>query len=1171
MNRFFKKVLSGFLGVMLIMTSVTLSAFAGAGDVKSTDIVENFDKPISAGKEICGGFIYSVSGQWAQSSEIKKGDRGKSLELKGDTYLYIWREGKMSLTFDAYFDTLPTQNWDVNAKNNGTDQWVYAMLNINGQDKTFGFNGKTMPAEEDRWYNFYFDWDFTDSHMCSVYVDDVLLNTMDISGHSKLNRIGLGAQKDWYMDNLIWDADLSDEPPMLPDDSEEPEPDPDPDPDVPPTASDELEEHKKLFVQTSSRFVDFNSYTDVLSSSSLENGMIVLNQGAGWNLSTINSDKGDEESGQSLKIVGEGLKSPVPRLLFYNTAGAGKIHEISFDIYYDEFSSYRKDMNYTLAHSGGDTWIGGIQIGANGEVLNNGSDTGKRIQTGEWHTITYFVDCVNFKVWHLFDGEQVYYGAPESHYTRLSRIELTTADGNVYIDNVKQFRYSLSPKAVSATASGYSAEIMMSAGIDTAIGDFSDYITLWKDDNEIDIESVEYISDEKKFVISTKKPIETCSKYVVKFDSTLISDEGVPFDDDYSYTFTSSSNTFDVTSLVKNSDGSYTAKVSNRSGKTRTVIMVIVGKSSDGSIVSMDSSESYQVANKTVTIKLSPTVEAESYDIYFIDSWESRISIKKPILPDVQPSDADPAIKSVYNPASNSLDVTGVFGDAKDTYVTLSIASEDISISPEGEVISNPFNDDVKPLFITVVPTDENGALSAQFKLNSDIEPGVYYLYADSEANRGFARFIVTNEESAETKDAIKMCNTSGSQSELSAYLVENIEYLGIDKNSADGYYDDIAKRILQNRPSNGYSLSELNDIINYAIASAKIENGESVDSVMQEYAYVFGCLYEDYNNLSDDEAKAFDLLISEIIANKELVTYEETALVASVRLSASTWGKLRDCVIENADALGIEVGKKSKYMKISSSYRGEVFEEMKKRASRAISVKEIAEAFDDAVDYVYDNHKKDDSGSSSSGKGNSSSKESYVNVGIDNGETKPIVPVIVYNDLDNHFSKEAVEFLSAKKIISGYPDGSFMPDKPVSRAEFSKMIALAFDIQSKNESQFDDVSQNDWFYDCVCALSFEGIILGDGMNFYPTNNITRQDAVVIIERVLKLSGKTYSGKASYDDMSEVSGYALDAVDAMTKAGVIKGNNNCFYPLSTITRAEAAVMIYRAFNIRMEG
>ena len=1170
MKRFAKRALAIILSVTFFVSAIGMIAFAGAGDAKSSDIVEKFDKPISAGKEICGGFIYSVNGQWAQNSDIRKGESGKSLEFKGDAYLYIWREGKMSLAFDAYFDTLPTQNWDVNAKNNGTDSWVYAMLNINGQDKTFGFNGKTMPAEEDRWYNFYFDWDFTDSHMCSVYVDDVLLNTLDITGHSKLNRIGLGAQKDWYMDNLIWDADLSDEPPVLPDDSDEPEPDPEPEPDVPPVASDELEEHKKLFVQTQSLFVDFNSYTDVLSSSSLENGMIVLNQGAGWNLSPINSDKGDDESGQSLKIVGEGLKSPTPRLLFYNVAGSGKIHEISFDIYYDSFSTHRKDMNYTLAHSGGDTWIGGIQIGANGEVLNNGSDTGKRIQTGEWHTVTYFVDCVNFKVWHLFDGEPVYVGALETHYTHLSRIELTTAEGNVYVDNVKQVRYSLSPKAVSASAKGYIAEIVMSSGIDTSVGDFSEYITMWKDGNEIDIESVEYVSDEKKFVITTKSPIETSTKYVVKFDSSLVSDEGVAFDDDYSYSFTSDSNTFDVTSLVKNSDGSYTAKVLNRTGKNQTVIMVIVGKSADGSIISMDSSASYQVANKAVTIKLTPAAGAQSYDIYFIDSWESRICVKKPILPAPEPSDAAPSLKTVYNSASKTLNVTGMFGSTKDTLVTLSVASE-VIVSPEGEAVANPFNEDVKPAFITVASTKENGSFDTQIKLNNDFEPGVYYLYADSEAGRGFVRFIVTNEESAETKEAILKCNSSDSEKELSEYLSENIEYLGVDKNSADGYCDEIAKRIIQNRPLGGYNLSQLGDIINYAIAAAKIKGGERVDAVMQEYARVFGCSYEDYKNLSDDKKEALDLLLAEIIGDKELVTYDQTIVVASVRISAVTWGKLRDCITENADALGIDMGKNSKYMKISSSYRGEVFENMKSSASKATSVKEIADAFDDAVDDVYSDHKNDDSGSSSSGKGNSSSIGSYVNIGVQNPQANPVVPVIAYADLNDHFAKEAVEFLSAKKIVSGYPDGSFMPDKPVSRAEFSKMIALAFDIQLKNATQFNDVSQNDWFYDYVGALSSEEIILGDGINFYPLNNITRQDAVVIIERILKKSGKTYIGEASYEDMERVSEYALGAVGAMTKAGVIKGNDNCFYPQNTITRAEAAVMIYRAFNIRTEG
>ena len=42
---------------------------------------------------------------------------------------------------------------------------------------------------------------------------------------------------------------------------------------------------------------------------------------------------------------------------------------------------------------------------------------------------------------------------------------------------------------------------------------------------------------------------------------------------------------------------------------------------------------------------------------------------------------------------------------------------------------------------------------------------------------------------------------------------------------------------------------------------------------------------------------------------------------------------------------------------------------------------------------------------------------------------------------------KSSIDFLVNRLIISGYPDGRFLPDNKVSRAEFLKMVVLAFDL----------------------------------------------------------------------------------------------------------------------------
>ena len=91
------------------------------------------------------------------------------------------------------------------------------------------------------------------------------------------------------------------------------------------------------------------------------------------------------------------------------------------------------------------------------------------------------------------------------------------------------------------------------------------------------------------------------------------------------------------------------------------------------------------------------------------------------------------------------------------------------------------------------------------------------------------------------------------------------------------------------------------------------------------------------------------------------------------------------------------------------------------------------------------------------------------------------------FNDIDGHWAESTIEKWQDSGFISGYPDGSFKPDNPVTRAELAKMLALAFDLQEGEQraytDMFDsimydlqegdqfvytDVSEGDWFYPYV-------------------------------------------------------------------------------------------------------
>lgn len=1183
-----KKALSVILATGLIFTASAATGVAES-DISVADNTDDglvwydiktvqeqlFDDSPSASGNWFGQLVNRISGSWDINTETKKGDSGASLKMTGAN-VRLWvndyfasqlpDDSVYKITFDFYLASLPSNElgWDAKFVTAGWKPGIH--IRPNGDVAVDGTVCASIGAGE--WHSAAYILN-TASGDYDCVIDGEAVKTVSIGFPDKMSNIQIVSSGiDLYADNIrliiVDDEPAEEETPDLPD--------------TPPSGESSLEEHKKFFVKSGSVFADFNDYEDVSASASLEDGMLVLNQDAGWTLSDNNSTIGADVVGQSLKIVGNGIVSPVPRLLFYQKAGSGSVYEVSFDIYYDEISPRRKDYNYTLTNTDNEEkWQGGIQIGANGEVLNNALATGKTISPGEWHTVGYFFDCLNHKVWHLFDGEIVYNGSVDTTFRTQSRIELTTADTCTYVDNVLMERYSRRPEAVKAKIAGYTAEVYMNTSI-AELSDETDVksypVSLWADGVQLEAEKAEYVASENKFVITTVKPIITSSQYTVKIDSSVKSTDGVNVAEGYEMTFVSDSSGFDVVSVEKEDDGTIKAVISNSTDDYVLAVMVVAGKTSDGKLCSLDTTGSVAVGQGETSFELKPqNGNASEYEVFFIDDWSSRIAVERTIFASGGSYSGDASIKASFDVESNCITVSGYVDAPKDRTVVLSIAPEaDVSDS-DGNVNTNPFSEYNLPRLSDITSTSKDGAIFHKIYLPQSFDTGVYYIYADSEYGRAYAKFITIQADSEVTKNAVKECNTEASATALASYLDNNIENLGIDSESAKDHTQTIAGYIIALRPADGYSLSTLCPVIEYAIAMSSVEKGVAVDSVMRNYASVFGCDYADYAALSSADRGEFDTLLKEISASYKMTVFDELSLVASVRAASSTWGKLRDCVLSNADRLGVDVGSTSLYMSIASSYRGEVFEKMKDDTKKAVLISEIANSFEAAVDYVYNSHlgggSGSGSGSGSSSKG-SSSGGSFVNVGVSQN-TQPVVPSIAYTDLDGHFSKDSVGYLSAKKIISGYPDGSFKPDNDVSRAEFSKMIALAFGIASGTGEEFADVNSGDWYYDYVTALSANSIIQGDGTYFYPSHSITRQDATLIISRVLSGIGKTYEGSASYNDMDNVSDYALRAVASMTKAGVIKGNDNFFYPQHTITRGEAAVMIHRAFNIRMEG
>lgn len=156
------------------------------------------------------------------------------------------------------------------------------------------------------------------------------------------------------------------------------------------------------------------------------------------------------------------------------------------------------------------------------------------------------------------------------------------------------------------------------------------------------------------------------------------------------------------------------------------------------------------------------------------------------------------------------------------------------------------------------------------------------------------------------------------------------------------------------------------------------------------------------------------------------------------------------------------------------------------------------------------------------------------------------------------------VKDLKNKGIISGDDKGNFNPSANVTREEFVKMLVIASGVSaSENEVEFSDVNSDAWYYEYVKIAVSAGIVNGvSATEFGAGTRISRQDMAVMLYRILKAEGKTYTASSDkFADDANIADYAKEAVYAMKQAGILNGSDGKYNPTAPLTRAESAKVI----------
>lgn len=475
-----------------------------------------------------------------------------------------------------------------------------------------------------------------------------------------------------------------------------------------------------------------------------------------------------------------------------------------------------------------------------------------------------------------------------------------------------------------------------------------------------------------------------------------------------------------------------------------------------------------------------------------------------------------------------------------------------------------------KDIFFELARFDENNSFHCEISLSENVEAQCFDVAAFDGSEKNvmtvfFADFKTADNISKEIKGK--------NAQQIKEILLNNKTLLGTECDDFEKYIDKISETVFKKCSFGGCDAAELYKEIAAGIALGKTaEDSAALETVLKRYhAYLNVSYNGKYGIYSDDiKNETARLLTNGDYSGKSFESFYNDCLLLARINKAENEISAKNIMLAEMSELDL-----SYYGKLNNSYNeNSVFKELCQKGPYN-SRKELAEAFSkvskdkyEEINSSSDTQKPGGSGGAGGGGGRGGSSggglagavyETEENVKDNKDENS----YAGFADTDGHWAKDIIAYLAKENIINGFEDNTFRPDNKVTRAEYAKLLCTLFKIEKlEYKDIFSDVGENDWFFGYVLSLADKGIILGFDGKFMPDEPISRQDAAVIIERMMSYKGYKMLGSAEFEDMDEVSDYAKNSVSVLGGAKIIKGYENRFEPLKNATRAEAAAILF---------
>ena len=180
-----------------------------------------------------------------------------------------------------------------------------------------------------------------------------------------------------------------------------------------------------------------------------------------------------------------------------------------------------------------------------------------------------------------------------------------------------------------------------------------------------------------------------------------------------------------------------------------------------------------------------------------------------------------------------------------------------------------------------------------------------------------------------------------------------------------------------------------------------------------------------------------------------------------------------------------------------------------------------------------------------------------------------------VFADMpDTHWATRYVEYMNRAGILNGRESGGaqiYDPSAGMTRQEFAavmvRMLGVDASLYENADISFaDDADISSWAVPSVKAAASLGIMNGKGsgdtLSFDPLGRITRQEVMTVIGRMQKGDKFGKAELSSFSDAPQVSDWALPYVQSLVAQKIITGSNGKLNPLSPVSRAEVAKIIF---------